>query len=116
MKKLGKNAKVVNLVTAKLPPYVSAPWINDYKNPYIVGVRPCIEEDGRYTDLVTGETVVPGSTTFAWGVLCGTVLKYPDGKCYLVSRSGGRERTTVILEEGENWCYSPTSMTMHDVL
>lgn len=111
MKKLEKNAKVVSLIS-----YISR-WgekVNyaDYNNPRITEVRPAIvSEDGKYTDLRTGEVIERTPSMQEWVLYPGYVLEYPDGKLFLISRLVDKERTRVIFPEDEgNWHYSPTSM------
>lgn len=111
MKKLEKNAKVVSLIS-----YISL-WGEkvdsaDYNNPRITEVRPAIvSEDGKYTDLRTGEVIERTPSMLEWLLFPGNVVEYPDGKLFLISRLADKERTRVIFAEDEgNWRYSPTSM------
>ena len=110
MKKLSKEAKVVNLVSS-VKAWGERVDLGNYDSKLITEVRPCIHENGKYTDLRTGEEVTLGPSTQVWDVFVGTVFEYPDGKMFLLSRLLDKERTRVIFAEDEgSWRYSPSSM------
>ena len=117
MKQISKNEKIVVLVTF-IPRYTGqVPSYMDYKAENLNGVRPCIQvADGSLRDLRTSEPVATPEKNFVlWRAGSGTVFEYPDGKKLLISRLLNLRRTTVVIEEGDNFTFNPLSMVLHKV-
>lgn len=117
MKQISKNEKIVVLITF-FPRYTAqTPDYMDYKAENLNGVHPCIQAaDGSLRDLRTSEPVATPEKNFVlWRAGSGTVFEYPDGKKLLISRLLNLRRTTVVIEEGDNFTFNPLSMVLHKV-
>ena len=115
MKKLTESEKVVNLISS-VQAWGERLDYNNYDSKLITEVRPAILEDGKYTDLRTGEELQLKRGMQVWELSVGNVLEYPDGKMFLISRLVDKDRTRVIFADDEgNWRYSPSCMVKHKV-
>ena len=116
MKRLSQEQKVVLVITVHAPYGVARkPSYKDFNSPLIKAVTPCIKVGDSYCDLRNGKTVPFGDKNCCWPVLVGTVLNYPNGERYLISRSSDKERAVLVLSEEDGWVYNPASMTSVEV-
>lgn len=112
---LPSTAQIVSLIKISKPLFPNQiPGCLEYDHPLVIGVTPCIKQDGFYVDLRTGKKVTLLPDMLEWPVFVGTVFQYPDEKKLLVSRKAGKTGEIILLDD--EFKYSPQTMVLHHVV
>ena len=110
-----EGSQLVSLVSVPANvPFNQRPNVLEYNNPKICDVIPCKKLDGSYFDLRTGCKIQKLPGMMEWPVMLGTMFRYADGQCFLLSRRIF-DRAFIYMPVTES-DFRSSSMVFHDII